>query len=492
MLDLGELIDGKYRLIRKLGQGGMGTVFEALHEQINKPVAVKVLRPQESHQGELVARFHREAQAAARAGHRGIVDIYDVGVCPDESPYLVMELLEGESLGERLDRDRQLDLTTTAYVVCQVLSALAAAHEKGVVHRDLKPENIFLVESGAALPEVKLLDFGISRVVIPGSMTRMTRSGAVMGTPQYMSPEQAAGKSDIDHRTDIFAAGIILYECLSGLLPFNGENYNALLVEILTVEPLRLREHRPELSPEVDALVWKALRKDREHRYQTATDLFAVLRPFVAPGAAASLRTPKGLAPDTVPQGEPEAPSVLSVVAELPATIMMPPLPSPRPSPAGRGGRFGLLLLILALAILVIGVTAGLAASTMSDETETSSPTNAPVRPSAPGSAGEIATPAPNSLASPIDLSTTPALDAGVAKVVKAAIKGVSAPRVPVKTNVEATDEAPRPRGDYGSELGGSEHPSPPAKIPTKVRRPSPPSNGEPTTSPRDYGAEID
>jgi serine/threonine protein kinase len=167
--DVGDRIGGKYRLTRLLGRGGMGLVFEAVHEQIGKAVAVKaLLLPEGEDRAELVARFQQEAQAASAAGHRGIVDIHDVGVGEDGTPYLVMELLRGESLAELLSREAPLDVPRTAFVACQVLSALSAAHQAGVVHRDLKPENIYLAQSGAPLPEVKLLDFGISRVIPAG------------------------------------------------------------------------------------------------------------------------------------------------------------------------------------------------------------------------------------------------------------------------------------------------------------------------------------
>ena len=378
MLDIGDLLDGKYRLQRQLGQGGMGTVYKALHEQINKPVAVKVLLPQDGAKGELVARFHREAQAAASAGHRGIVDIYDVGVCNDGAPFLVMELLQGEDLGDLIEKRGRLDVAFTAYVVCHVLSALSAAHGAGVVHRDLKPDNIFLVESGASLPEVKLLDFGISRVIVPGSVTRMTRSGAVMGTPHYMSPEQSAGKSDIDHRTDLFSIGVILYECLTGELPFDADNYNALLVKIISEEPAPPRELVGEIPPSVETTILRALQKSRAERYQDAAEVFSDLQEFVDSGAIATLRVPRALA-GSVPSTHKElrSPPVAAEAARsaeeeaptaakpLPETNYYPAPSSPPSEIPSSSNRRPLALQILGVLaiIVVVGVIAGLIAS---------------------------------------------------------------------------------------------------------------------------------
>lgn len=295
MPEVGELIGGKYTLIRQLGRGGMGAVYEAVHEQIGKAVAVKVLLPQEVDQAELVARFLQEAQAAAAAGHRGIVDIYDVGVCNDGAPYLVMELLQGQSLAELLAAAGRLDISRTSYIVCQVLSALSAAHQARIVHRDLKPENIFLADAGAALPEVKLLDFGISRVIVPGSpgnITRMTKSGLVMGTPSYMSPEQAAGKKDIDHRTDLYSISVILFQCLTNDFPHSADNYNALMVSIISDLPINPRMACRSLPESLETIILKGLEKERDARYATAAQMFYELRPFVDSGAIASLRAP--------------------------------------------------------------------------------------------------------------------------------------------------------------------------------------------------------
>ncbi len=534
MLEIGDLIDGKYRIVRQLGQGGMGEVYEALHEGIGKPVAVKVLRPQDAPEGELVARFHREAQAAASAGHRGIVDIYDVGTADDGSPFLVMELLQGESLADRLDRRGRLDLPEAAYVVCQVLSALSAAHDVGVVHRDLKPENVFLVESGAALPEVKLLDFGISRVIVPGTVTRMTRSGAVMGTPAYMSPEQAAGKSDIDHRTDLFSIGVMLQECLTGRLPFDGDNYNALIAAIISTEPPRPGELRPELPHEIDDLVHRALRKDREARHQSAAELFAELRPFVDPGAVASLRTPIGLQgspPDTARQSPEAAPArtkalpdtVAAPGAELPALDEKPrskggphpesPPPDVEPAPPAEAGpadqdplpgapdsgpsrpRLGALIFGLVLVVVVGGVAAGLLASSLSRGSGTvemsipmgdEDPRGTAVPAKAPAVETDASPAEP--LASPGELDAGPEPNGRKATTPRGRTKGGKIAPPPADQGGDA-EAGPRRSRDYGDEL--EKRPRPNGSVrprPRPAPAPPPPAG----TGSGDYGEELD
>jgi serine/threonine-protein kinase len=295
MPEVGDLVGGKYRLARKIGRGGMGAVYEAVHEQIGKSVAVKVLHAGGDADDELVARFHQEAQAAAAAGHRGIVNIYDVGVAEDRAPYLVMELLEGQGLSDLLNDVERLEVPRASFIICQVLAALSGAHDAGIVHRDLKPENIFLADSGAALPEVKLLDFGISRIIAPNDpefITRMTRTGIVMGTPHYMSPEQAAGKKDIDHQTDVYSMAVILFQCLTGSLPHGGDNYNALMASIIADPPVAPRTFNPDLPLPLEAIILRGLEKARSERYQDAAEMFYDLRPFVEPGAVAALRNP--------------------------------------------------------------------------------------------------------------------------------------------------------------------------------------------------------
>lgn len=298
MADIGQIIGEKYRLERVLGEGGMGAVFEAVHIHIGSKVAIKFLHPGFSENSEAVERFQREAQMAAGIGHDAIVRINDLGNTADGSQYLVMEALKGASLADRLIHG-PISLSMTAYIGCQVLSGLHAAHEAGIIHRDMKPDNIYLVETGAMLPGVKILDFGISRVTGIGGgsedVARLTRTGIVLGTPAYMSPEHARGRADIDHRSDIFSVGIILYECLTGELPFNGDNYNAILAEIIIENPPSPSLLDPDIPPHLEELILKALEKNREERYQSAWELFDELIPFVEESAVGRIPIPTGL-----------------------------------------------------------------------------------------------------------------------------------------------------------------------------------------------------
>ena len=287
MPQIGDILSQKYELVRLLGEGGMGAVFEARHVLIGKRLAVKFLHPQFAQNSELVARFSREAQAAAAIGHRSIIDITDIGMSEDASVYLVMEFLEGHDFGATIHRNHgMLPVDQVAYITAQTLSALAAAHDAGIVHRDLKPDNIFLVATGQALPDIKLLDFGISKMTHSGNpQDRLTKTGTMMGTPYYMAPEQAKGAKHIDHRVDIYAMGVIMYEALTGTVPFQAENTFALAYEILNAELTPLRDHRPDLSPELEALVLKAMDRDMNGRFETAEEMLYGVLPFLTESA---------------------------------------------------------------------------------------------------------------------------------------------------------------------------------------------------------------
>ncbi len=282
-IDDGAELEGRYRILRSLGEGAMGAVYEAEHTALGRRVAVKVLHAHIAKVPDAVRRFEREARAAAEIGHPNIVEVFDVGTHLGE-PFLVMELLRGETLADRLSRPEMIDARAACRIVGYVLSALASAHAKGIIHRDLKPENVFLVPGDEA-HGVKLLDFGISKFRRAGAtLLQTTQEGIPLGTPGYMAPEQWMGRRDIDHRADIFAVGVMLYELLTGGLPYEGANQGELFLEIVrgTSRPSMPSELDPEIPPGLDAVVLRALDRDRDRRFESAREFLDALRPFGA------------------------------------------------------------------------------------------------------------------------------------------------------------------------------------------------------------------
>ncbi|HMA93647.1 MAG TPA: serine/threonine-protein kinase, partial [Polyangiaceae bacterium] len=233
----GRILAGRYRLVSPLGRGGMGAVWRAEHIDLGTPAAVKLIDETFAQSPEALTRFRREAQAAASLRSANVVQILDYGVDGD-TPYIAMELLEGESLADRIERQGRLDPDECAGIMLQVSKALARAHEQGIVHRDLKPDNVFLSRDGDDVI-AKVLDFGIAKRtgVLQTSSDMATRTGSLMGTPYYMSPEQASGRRQVDHRTDIWAFGVIACECLTGRRPFDDSNLGGLLLSICTENP---------------------------------------------------------------------------------------------------------------------------------------------------------------------------------------------------------------------------------------------------------------
>jgi len=279
---VGELLDERYKLARVLGHGGMGWVFLARHVVVGKPVAVKILDSARVTEDEGIQRLFREAQAAAAIGHPSIIDVHDVGFTAHGDPYLVMEYLEGADLSSLLKRLGALSLATACAILDPILSALASAHAKGILHRDLKPSNIYLVRRDGAPPTVKLIDFGISKFTGATGHDKLTVSGAILGTPAYMSPEQARGKEDLDGRTDLYAIGVMLYLMLTGELPFAGANYNELLFKIIN-EPTELSSEELAALPErAGAIIQRAMHKDAAERYQSADELLAAIQALEA------------------------------------------------------------------------------------------------------------------------------------------------------------------------------------------------------------------
>jgi len=230
------MIAQRYRLVHLLGEGGMGRVWQATDEVTRTSVALKILKELPAH-SQHRKRLLREAKAVMSLDHPNVVKVYDALESDDGSPMLVMELLVGESLGERLKRDKELSVSSTAGIMAPVVSAVGTGHARGIVHRDLKPENIFLLRSESEPPAVKVLDFGIAKLMGPSleaTPSTLTVSGHVIGTPRYMAPEQAFGDDVVDHRADIWSLGLILYQCLSGILPTNARSVKQVFKILLT------------------------------------------------------------------------------------------------------------------------------------------------------------------------------------------------------------------------------------------------------------------
>jgi CheY-like chemotaxis protein len=284
----GALLGGRYRVGNLIGVGGMGSVYEAEREDLAQMrVAIKILHPAVGARSDLVLRFRREAETVAALDHPNIVRILDFQTPPGEPAFLVMERLHGEPLGEAIGRDGRFSAERAAFVASQVLSALAAAHGSNVVHRDLKPDNVFLTAMSGLRDIVKLLDFGVAKLMNARMNEKLTQTGSVLGTPAYMAPEQARGAS-IDHRSDLYAVGCMLYEALSGEPPFSAPNYNALLFEIQKGVPTPLEVRRPDLDPALAALVARAMAKNPAERFQTADAMEGALAFWVVPNSMRS------------------------------------------------------------------------------------------------------------------------------------------------------------------------------------------------------------
>jgi len=285
---LGRALDGRYVLRARLGEGGMGTVYEAENLLIGRRVAIKVLSPDLARHPDALVRFRREARAAARVQHPNIVEILDMCQTDAGLPYIVMELLDGEDLLAVLSRETRLPAPRAMRIAVQVLRAVRALHRAGVLHRDLKPENVFLTRRGGRSDVVKLLDFGVAHLAVgaDAASVRLTRSGMCVGTPSYMSPELARGKRDVDVRTDVYSVGVVLYEMLSGRLPHPGDSYNEVLVAVASTAPPPLRKVAPWVAPEIAAVVDRAMARDPEARHASAGELLAALAPFVGRGDA--------------------------------------------------------------------------------------------------------------------------------------------------------------------------------------------------------------
>ena len=327
----GEVLAGKYRLDALLGAGGMGEVYRAENLGLGRGVAIKLLREEHGESSEVVLRFLREARAANIVRHPNVVDVLDIGQAEDGTPFIVQELLEGEDLARYVhERGGKLPPLEALQLLIPAIDAVAYAHGRGVIHRDLKPENIFLARdpTGAVIP--KLLDFGISRIVTAEEQ-RMTATGMSIGTPAYMSPEQIRADKVVDVRTDVWSLGVILYEVLAGVLPFQSSSHSGLFVKIVTEPPVPLAIALPGISPPLAVVVEKCLSARVEGRYGSAAEIARDLRAIVGLPGPVSVPAVSEVVP-LPPRAE--APRVLETqAAPTPSIVPDLELPAPKPKP---------------------------------------------------------------------------------------------------------------------------------------------------------------
>lgn len=299
----GELLGGRYRIGRLLGSGGMGSVYEATREDLGQMrVAVKVLHESLAGDPSLLLRFRREAETVGAIEHPNIVTILDFQARPDEPAFLVMELLNGISLRQALATTRSFSAERAVFIAFQMLAALSAVHRARVIHRDIKPDNVFLTSVSGLGDIVKLLDFGVAKVLTAPPGETLTQVGTVLGTPTYMAPEHARG-APIDARSDIYSVAALMYEMLGGCAPFSGDNYNALLFAIQAGKPAPLEELRSDLDPELVGVIRQAMSVDPAARYQTAEEMADALRPWLSFRASTELppeSSPLAYAPTVV------------------------------------------------------------------------------------------------------------------------------------------------------------------------------------------------
>ncbi|MEZ4335611.1 MAG: serine/threonine-protein kinase [Sandaracinaceae bacterium] len=301
MLDprLGRTLAGRYRLDRTLGKGGMGVVYAGEDTELGRPVAVKVLLPELIESAELLARFFQEARTAAALSHPHVIDVYDLGE-DDGLAYIVMELLEGESLETRLRREGRLRADALLPILLPVIEALGVAHERGIIHRDLKPENVFIARTPNGEETPKLLDFGIAKLLEGGVV--QTQAGAMLGTPGYMSPEQMRGVGDLTAASDVWGVGVILFRALAGRLPFETDGHNPmnLLMTMMMNDAPRLCDVAPDVPEALGAAVDLALKRSPETRHRDMHELREALVEAVADRAAPISSEPPPLPPGVI------------------------------------------------------------------------------------------------------------------------------------------------------------------------------------------------
>jgi serine/threonine-protein kinase len=407
---IGEVLADKYELVRLIGEGGMGAVYEARHRLIGRRFAVKFLHAAHAAEPPMLGRFEREARAAGALENENLVAVTDFGFAADGAPYIVMEHLEGEDLARLLGRVGPLPVRRAVDLVVQACRGLAVAHGHGIVHRDLKPANLFVVRRNDGGDLVKVLDFGIAKLRdgaegagAAGAGGPVTGTGKMLGTPGFTPPEQARGERDVDQRADIYALGAILYELLSGARAHPGENYNAILFHILTQQVTPLASLRAGLPAGLTEVVHRAMAAERADRYQSADELVRALLPFgPAPAAMASARADAGAL--TAASAPSLAADVISAANAASSRQRARPLARPFARSTARVAGLALLAAAIAAAVVLLG--RGLVVRPAPPPAQVAAPQVAapPPAPSPPPAATvppRTADPAPAAVASP-------------------------------------------------------------------------------------------
>jgi serine/threonine-protein kinase len=400
----GVVISDRYRLTRLLGEGGMGAVWEATHSLTRKSVALKFLKAAPEN-AQARRRFLREARAASAVQHPNVVEIHDI-IEHEGMPVMVMDLLIGESLAQKLARDQRIPLRELAELMLPVVSAIGTAHAAGVVHRDIKPDNVFLEKLPTGEIKTMVLDFGIAKLnKAPdeaAATANLTRTGAVMGTPYYMAPEQVFGEKDVDHRADVWSVGVMLYECLSGTKPVDGDNVGQMFKTIVTGNMLPLEQRAPDLPADIAAVIGRMLVVDRDARAPDLRELYETLKRYGSANAVSF-----GSAADVTLTGDTDA---HKLVVNVPSTDGVSSSVESKAPPPAKSSRW---MLIGALAVVVLGGTGALVTQLGGRDEQPEAPSATasaePVEAAAPTTPVETTVAPPASVAPPeVDASTGP------------------------------------------------------------------------------------
>ena len=409
LLEVGQTYAGRYRITRKLGEGAMGAVYEAEHTLIRRRVALKVLLPGAAELHGARHRFAREAQAAGRIGSPHIVEVLDMGdLAPDAlasgaARFIVMELLEGETLAERLRARGRLLPEEAAPIACQVLAGLGAAHAVDIVHRDLKPANVFLVRGRAGADFVKILDFGVSKFNAEGDLGA-TAPGAALGTPFYMSPEQAKGAPRVDLRADLYSVGVMLYECVTGQVPFDAGTFNELIFRIVLESPPPIERFAPGVDAGFIAVVHKAMAREPAERWASAREMHDALAAWLAEATGKVVTpgvVPWGASEPFVPRSHGASPARGGASTEMfdraPTVLFVPKKKPPWRLIAVIAGAAALLatLVVIGLLLRAAPSTPGASATVAPSAGATEAPPGEPSSPAAPSSSVSPASSAP-------------------------------------------------------------------------------------------------